>query len=55
MTSVFRPSALFPAAIAAALSAAVPARGGLLYCTLRGERVGIAGHAVTYAVSEVLL
>ena len=31
MTSVFRPSALFPAAIAAALSAAVPARGGLLY------------------------
>ena len=31
------------------------ARGGMLFCSLRGERVSIAGHAVTYAVSEVLL
>lgn len=31
------------------------ARGGMLYCSLQGERVQIAGHAVTYAVSEVLL
>jgi len=31
----------------------VSARGGELFCELRGERVGIAGHAVLYLRGEV--
>lgn len=29
------------------------ARGGELYCELRGDRVGIGGHAVTYLTGEI--
>lgn len=32
----------------------VSARGGELFCTLRGDRVGIAGHAVLYLRGEIV-
>lgn len=31
------------------------ARGGELWCTLRGDRVGLSGHAVTYVRGEITM
>jgi PhzF family phenazine biosynthesis protein len=33
----------------------ISARGGVVHCTLRGDRVGLAGHAVTVLCGELLI